>query len=74
MHYKNGREAKAGDRVVQVVNGYSAGILHSVQPGSDSCNGRIATPGYNDPYVSIKDCLHVDDIAATTIIPDSTKV
>jgi hypothetical protein len=71
MHYKNGREAKAGDRVVHPVNGFS-GILHSVQAQSTSCNGRIAQVTSNDPFVTIGECLHIDDIAKATV-PDSTK-
>jgi hypothetical protein len=72
MHYKNGRAAKAGDRVIQVVGGTAAGISHTTNPGSDTCNGRVAQVTPNDPYVNIKDCLHVDDVAAATI-PDSSK-
>lgn len=73
MHYKNGREAKDGDRVVVVVQGTipMSGILHSTNPGSDTCNGRIAPTSPSDMYVTIKDCLHLDDIAAASI-PDST--
>lgn len=72
MHYKNGRVAQAGDRIVQVMGGAAHGVLHSVNPGSDSCNGRVATITSADPYVNIHDCLHVDDVSAATI-PDSTK-
>ncbi len=72
MHYKNGRPAKAGDRVVQVAGGTASGILHSVNAQSTTCNGRVATITSNDPYVNISDCLHVDDVAAANI-PDSTK-
>ncbi len=72
MHYKNGREAKAGDRIVQIVGGTASGILHSVNAQSDSCNGRVGAISSNDPYVNINDCLHVDDIAAATI-PDASK-
>jgi len=72
MHYKNGREAKAGDHVVQVVGGSLRGILYSTNANSDSCNGRIAAVGPNDPFINIKDLLHIDDIAAAQV-PDSTK-
>lgn len=68
MHYKNGREAKEGDKVVSP---YGMGILHSVSAQSETCNGRIAAITPNDPYVNIKDCLHMDDINAAEI-PDST--
>ena len=71
MHYKNGREAKAGDKVVSLTYGF-AGLLHSVQTQSSSCNGRLATISQNDPYVTIGECLHIDDIAQA-MVPDSTK-
>lgn len=71
MHYKNGREAKQGDRVIDTRFG-PAGIVHSIQSGSESCNARVAAVTPNDAYVTLGDCLHVDDIAAATI-PDSSK-
>ncbi len=73
MHYKNGREAKNGDRVV-FLNGSQvvAGILYSAVAGNDSCNGRLAIPSATDPYPDLRQCLHADDIAAASI-PDSTK-
>ena len=71
MHYKNGREAKAGDKVVNLSNGL-AGILHDVNAQSDTCNGRLAVTSQNDPYVTIGECLHLDDVAAAEI-PDTTK-
>lgn len=52
--------------------GGSYGILYNVNPGSTTCNGRLAQPAANDPYVTLSDCLHVDDIAAATI-PDSSQ-
>lgn len=67
MHYRNGREAKNGDKVVklsfeggQIV---SFGVLHSATPGNDYCNGSIA-PITNDTGACMVDCLHVDDVAA----------
>lgn len=71
MHYKNGREAKAGDKVVNLNLG-RAGILHSTSAQSTTCNGRLAQVTDNDPYVTISECLHIDDIAKATV-PDSTK-
>ncbi len=65
MHYKNGREAKAGDKVFHIPQGL-AGILHSLQPGSSSCNGRLAQTTQSDPYVTVGECLHQEDIAAGT--------
>ena len=63
MHYKNGRAAKAGDRVIDLQSG-QAGILHSTSAASDSCNGRLALTTSSDPYVTIKECVHVDDVKA----------
>lgn len=71
MHYKNGREAKAGDKVINLTSGLS-GVLHSPNPGSQTCNGRLAQMTNNDPWVTLSECLHVDDIAAAEI-PDATK-
>lgn len=71
MHYKNGREAKPGDKIINLTTGL-AGVLHSPNPGSTTCNGRLAAINQNDPYVTLSDCLHVDDIAAADI-PDISK-
>ena len=74
MHYKNGREAKQGDMVL-FMDPYSnrpvTGILYGTISQSETCNGRLAVPSANDPLINIKDCLHIDDVLATTI-PDST--
>lgn len=71
MHYKNGREAKQGDKIVHPGYGI-VGILHTVSATSTTCNGRVAATTQNDAYITLSECLHVDDIAAATI-PDSTK-
>jgi len=67
MHYRNGREAKNGDKIVQLdfSNGKitSFGVLHDAIPGNDYCNGAIAIPAQNQA-ACICDCLHVDDLAA----------
>ena len=71
MHYKNGREAKAGDKVVSVNNGnVTTGIVHSLQAGGGTCNARVAPTSQSDAYVTLSDCLHVDDLAAAI---ESTK-
>lgn len=73
MHYKNGRVAKNGDRVI-MLGGYNppvAGILYDAKPGNDLCNGRIAIPSLNDPTANLAECLHSDDVAKATI-PDTT--
>jgi len=67
MHYRNGREAKNGDRVVQLdhagrVAGF--GILHDATPGTDYCNGQVASTQPMGTGACMVDCLHADDIAA----------
>lgn len=66
VHYKNGREAKNGDKVV-LVPAYGSpvvGILYDAIAGNDFCNGRIAPTGPNDPCPNLKECLHLDDVLA----------
>ena len=65
MHYRNGREAKNGDQVVQLNGGKIAafGVLHSAVAGNDYCNGNIAVIQQAATYACICDCLHVDDVA-----------
>jgi hypothetical protein len=66
MHYRNGREAKNGDKIVQLEGGkvVSFGVLHSAVPGNDFCNGKIATIQMANETACMCDCLHVDDLAA----------
>jgi hypothetical protein len=67
MHYRNGREAKNGDKIVQIGNGgeiVNAGILHDATPGNDHCNGRIAPTLGAISGACMCDCLHLDDVAA----------
>lgn len=66
MHYRNGREAKNGDKVIQLTSGgplkiVSTGILYDATPGNDYCNGSIA-PLPQHQGACMCDCLHVDDI------------
>ena len=65
MHYRNGREAKNGDRVVQLNGGQvsGTGILHDAVPGNDYCNGGVA-PIPGSTMACLCDCLHADDLAA----------
>ena len=45
MHYRNGREAQNGDKVIQLdFEGKitAVGILYNATPGQDYCNGAIA--------------------------------
>ena len=66
MHYRNGREAKNGDRVVRLSGGKIEvfGVLHNATPGNDYCNGYIARLIRSDNYACLCDCLHIDDVAA----------
>jgi len=75
MHYRNGREAKNGDKVVSFGNSggcdvEAVGILINAVAGSDYCNGQIVTiDGCNNGTATVRgaclcDCLHADDIAA----------
>lgn len=65
MHYRNGREAKNGDIIVQLNGGKitALGALHSATPGNDYCNGMIA-PVSAQAGACMVDCLHIDDVAA----------
>lgn len=67
MHYRNGREAKNGDIVIQI--GFDGklsafGVLHSATPGNDYCNGSIAPIQPTNVVACMCDCLHVEDIMA----------
>lgn len=66
MHYRNGREAKNGDKIVKLdEHGHviSFGVLHSAVPGNDYCNGSIAVIQPLNDYACMVDCLHIDDVA-----------
>ncbi len=67
MHFRNGREAKNGDKIVRLGAGgkiEAFGVLHGAVPGNDYCNGNIAVVQSASEYACICDCLHVDDLAA----------
>jgi hypothetical protein len=63
MHYRNGREAKNGDRVIQI--GFDGkiqlGIIFDAVTGNDYCNGNLA-PAHGVVTACMIDCLHVDDV------------
>ena len=67
MHYRNGREAKNGDKIVSLgFNGGSivaVGVLYDAVPGNDFCNGSIAPIQHSKEGACLCDCLHVDDLA-----------
>ena len=66
MHYRNGREAKNGDKIVKLDGGkiVSFGILFDAVPGNDFCNGRIAPAQFMPDGACLVDSLHVDDVEA----------
>jgi len=68
MHYRNGREAKNGDKVVSLGIGggtiVAVGVLYDAVPGNDYCNGALAPIQTVPATACLCDCLHVDDVAA----------
>jgi hypothetical protein len=69
MHYRNGREAKNGDRVVKLSMDeqgrvVAAGVLYDAVAGNDYCNGYIAPVQSPTEGACMVDCLHLDDVAA----------
>jgi hypothetical protein len=70
MHYRNGREAKNGDRILQLDgNGKIIGgvILFDAQPGNDYCNGSVAPTMASSYFACLIDALHVDDVSALLV-------
>ncbi len=66
MHYRNGKEAKNGDKIVQFgANGEvtAVGVLHSAQPGNDYCNGYLAPTQHPVSTACLVDCITVEDLA-----------
>lgn len=67
MHYRNGREAKNGDKVIQIDhegNIITFGVLYGATPGNDYCNGSIAQTIQMPAGACMCDCLHSDDLKA----------
>jgi len=67
MHYRNGRDAKNGDSIVQLGSDgqiAAVGVLHGATPGNNYCNGLIAPIQNASTSACMCDCLHVDDVAA----------
>lgn len=67
MHYRNGREAKNGDTIIQMgFNGKinALGVLYDAIAGNDYCNGHIAPIQQIAASACIVDCLHIDDVLA----------
>ena len=64
MHYKNGREAKNGDKVF-LIPSYGTpiiGVLYDAISENDYCNGKIANISNSDPCPNLKEVLHLDDV------------
>jgi hypothetical protein len=65
MHYRNGREAKNGDKIIMVPKFAGqlpvVGILYDATAGNDYCNGKLAVTKPGDPCPNLKECLHIDD-------------
>ncbi len=72
MHYRNGREAKNGDKLISLADvpygtSIPIGTLRDATPGNDYCNGYVQQynePRSTDPIACMCDCLHMDDFVA----------
>lgn len=76
MHYRNGREAENGDKVVFIPS-YGVptiGILYDAKAGNDFCNGRLARVSSSDLMPNLKECLHFEDVlkARPAEVPDKS--
>lgn len=67
MHYRNGRPAKNGDKVIQLsIEGgkiTGVGVLYDAVPGNDYCNGNLAPVQRAVENACLCDCIHVEDLA-----------
>lgn len=75
MHYKNGREAKNGDKIV-LIPSYGQpqiGILYDAVAGNDHCNGKLAPISTGDACPNLKECLHLDDVLSALAKADASK-
>lgn len=75
MHYRNGRAAQNGDKIVSLagygsgpVNINAIGVLFDAVAGNDYCDGSIASI-VGGPVVGacLCDCLHLEDLAAMIV-------
>lgn len=65
MHYRNGREAKNGDKIVSVGYGgvLRTGVLADAVAGNDYCNGLLVPLTGGMPEMAcLADCFHLDDV------------
>ena len=66
MHYRNGRKAQNGDKIIQIGGTGKVthfGVLHDAVPGNDYCNGNIAQI-QSGSGACMCDCLHIEDVEA----------
>ena len=66
MHYRNGREAKNGDVIVNLQGGKitAVGVLYNATAGNDYCNGNLAPIQNMREGACMVDALHIEDIEA----------
>lgn len=71
MKYKNGRTAQVGDQLLDLTTGQT-GVIYSI---SEQLVGNCRLVGMTnlDPWVTLSECLHIDDIRAADV-PDLTFV
>jgi hypothetical protein len=77
MHYKNGREAKNGDKIVLIPTWGATpiiGILYDAVAGNDFCNGKLAPISPNDPCPNLKECLHLEDVLSAIAETEGRKI
>jgi hypothetical protein len=78
MHYKNGRIAANGDKVVLLPSWGNpvVGILYDATAGNDYCNGKLAPVSPQDPCPNLNECLHLEDVLAALpkAVPDSSVI
>jgi hypothetical protein len=71
MKYKNGRTAQLGDLILDLTTG-KAGVTHSISEQTVG-NCRLVGMTNLDPWVTLSECLHIDDIRSADV-PDLTFV
>lgn len=71
MHYKNGRKAEVGDKVIGLTYnkpGAQIGIIASITPGQTTCNCSVDLPSkthwgtFEREYTQLDWLLHADDV------------
>jgi hypothetical protein len=69
MHYRNGREAKNGDIIVNLQGGKisAVGVLYNATAGNDYCNGSLAPIQNVREGACMVDALHIEDIEAMLV-------